>query len=40
LGAYAVAGLGSLVEVASVADKADQLRPLPRHDVNKETESN
>jgi hypothetical protein len=40
VGACAVAGIGSLAKAASAADKADQLGPVPRHNVNKETESN
>jgi len=35
-----VAGIGSLAKSASADGKADQLRPIPRHNVNKETESN
>lgn len=37
---YAVAGIGGLSNGAKRNAKADQLRPVPRHNVNKETESN
>ena len=36
----AVAGIGGLKNVAKRNVKPDQLRPVPRHNVNKETESN
>ena len=39
VGAYAVAGLGGLENGAKRNAKADQLRLVPRHNVNKETDS-
>ena len=36
----AVAGIGGLSNGAKRNAKADQLRPVPRHNLNKETESN
>ena len=36
----AVAGIGGLGNGATRNAKADQLRPVPRHNVNKENESN
>ena len=36
----AVAGIGGLSNGAKRNAKADQLRPVPRHNVNKENESN
>ena len=36
----AVAGIGGLNNGAKRNVKADQLRPVPRHNVNKENESN
>ena len=36
----AVAGVGGLSNGAKRNAKADQLRPVPRHNVNKENESN
>ncbi len=36
----AVAGIGGLNNGAKRNVKADQLRPVPRHNLNKETESN
>ena len=36
----AVAGIGGLSKGAKRNAKADQLRPVPRHNLNKETESN
>ena len=36
----AVAGIGGLGNGAKRNAKTDQLRPVPRHNVNKETESN
>ena len=38
--ACAVAGIGGLGNGANRNAKTDQLRPVPRHNVNKETESN
>ena len=40
VGACAVAGIGGLGNVAKRNAKTDQLRPVPRHNLNKETESN
>ena len=39
VGACAVAGIGRLKNVAKRNVKPDQLRPVPRHNLNKETES-
>ena len=39
VGACAVAGIGGLGNAAKRNAKTDQLRPVPRHNVNKETES-
>jgi hypothetical protein len=36
----AVAGIGGLKNGAKRNVKPDQLRPVPRHNINKETESN
>lgn len=36
----AVAGIGGLSNEAKRNAKTDQLRPVPRHNLNKETESN
>jgi len=36
----AVAGIGGLKNEAKRNVKPDQLRPVPRHNINKETESN
>ena len=38
-GVSAVAGIGGLSNGAKRNAKADQLRPVPRHNLNKETES-
>ena len=40
VGACAVAGIGGLGNEAKRNAKTDQLRPVPRHNVNKENESN
>ena len=40
MGACAVAGLGGLGNEAKRNAKTDQLRLVPRHNINKETESN
>ena len=40
VGACAVAGLGGLGNEAKRNAKTDQLRPVPRHNVNKENERN
>lgn len=40
VGVSAVAGIGGLSNGAKRNAKADQLRPVPRHNVNKENESN
>ena len=40
VGACSVAGIGGLGNEAKRNAKTDQLRPVPRHNVNKENESN
>jgi hypothetical protein len=40
VGACAVAGIGGLKNAAKRNVKPDQLRPVPRHNLNKENESN
>ena len=40
VGVSAVAGIGGLSNGATRNAKADQLQPVPRHNLNKETESN